>query len=438
MQMIKTIDVKQFLAEPETFLSAKKDDDKSLNEVNTVVSGIIAAVRSEGDKAVRRYTELYDRTCPEKFEVPPEAAKDAWEKLQTEEPRLAASLSFAADNLRRFSVLQKEQLKDFETELVPGLRTGQKIIPVERAAIYAPGGRFPLVSSALMALVPASVAGVGEKIIVSPPMEDGLPDRRILVAAHIGGADRIFALGGAQAIAAFALGTETVPKADLVAGPGNKYVVTAKRLLFGEVGIDFLPGPTDVLIITDQNASADITAADMLAQAEHDPDARARVLVPDTVTADQIKVSLKKRLALLPSRNIAEASLEEGGLFIVYNTKEEAVAAANKIAPEHLELHVSSPDDWVDNLKNYGSLFIGSAAAEVLGDYSAGINHVLPTNGTARFTGGLSVRHFLKFVTTLRCSSGKGYSDALGAAEIMARAEGLAGHAESALCRIKP
>ena len=404
--------------------------------VNAVVNEIIAAVRAEGDAAVRRYAARFEKSAPEKFEVPIEAAKEAWEYLKSAEPALAASLTLAADNIRRFAELQKEQLKDFEAEMAPGLFTGQRVIPVERAAVYVPAGRFPLISSALMGLIPAAVAGVGEKLLVSPSRDSGLPNRRILAAAYLAGADRIFALGGAQAIAALAYGTETIPRADLIAGPGNKYVAAAKRLLFGEVGIDFAAGPTDVLIITDKSAdNADLVAADMLAQAEHDPDARARALVPDRETAELIERALEKRLSLLPAPETARASLEAGGLIVIYTSKEEAVSLANHIAPEHLELHVSSPADWTGVLRNYGSLFIGSLAAEVLGDYSAGINHTLPTSGSARFTGGLSVRHFLKTVTTLRCAPGEAYAKALDAAQTIARAEGLAGHAESAACR---
>jgi histidinol dehydrogenase len=315
-----------------------------------------------------------------------------------------------------------------------------------------------------MGLVPAAVAGVGEVILASPPREGGLPDRRILAAAHLAGVDRIFALGGAQAIAALALGTETIPRVDLIVGAGNKYVAAAKRILFGEVGIDFIAGPTDVLIITESDKNnagvetadliaeaadliaeaadliaeaADLIAADMLAQAEHDPDARARALVPDMESAEQIERALEKRLASLPTVKTARASLEKGGLIIVYKTKEEALAIANIIAPEHLELQVSNPEEWIGGLRNYGSLFLGTFAVEALGDYSAGINHTLPTSASARFTGGLSVRNFLKTVTTLRCVPGPGYAQALTAAETIARSEGLAGHAESAGLRLK-
>jgi len=422
--------------------SAERDESDEA-KVNAAVCEIIAAVRKEGDAAVRRYSLKFEKAVPDEFEIDPALAKDAWGNLKNNEPRLAASLSLAADHLKRFAELQKDQFRDFETEMAPGLFTGQKVIPVERAGIYVPGGRFPLISSALMTLVPAKAAGVKERIFSSPPGQDGIPDQRILAAAYLAGADRYFALGGAQAIAALALGTETIPRVDLIAGPGNKYVAAAKRLLFGEVGIDFIAGPTDVLIIVDgetarkNTSAATLVAADMLAQAEHDPDARARALVPDRMTADLIAGILEKRLVRLPAASVAAASLEAGGLIIVYESKDEAIEIANRIAPEHLELFVSAPDDWIPSLHNFGSLFINPSSAEVLGDYSAGINHTLPTSASARFTGGLSVRHFLKSVTTLRCVPGRGYVQALEAAETIAHAEGLEGHAESAILRLE-
>jgi histidinol dehydrogenase len=452
MSLLRIIDAADF----DTYAKSARLDDQDQAAVTDLAKEIIAAVRAEGDAAVMRYALRFEKKVPEKFEVPPALAKEAWESLKQTEPELASSLSLAAEHIRRFAELQKNQFSDFEAEIAPGLSTGQRVIPVGRAAIYVPGGRYPLISSVLMGLIPASVAGVGEKILVSPPALDGLPDRRLLAAAHLAGTDRIFALGGAQVIAALALGTETVPRVDLIVGPGNKYVSEAKRLLYGEVGIDFVAGPTDLLVIAD-NAdliaeaadliaeaadliaeAADLIAADMLAQAEHDPDARARALVPDKEMAEQVKRALSKRLTQLPTAEIARSSLEAGGLIIIYKSKEEAISIANKIAPEHLELHVSSPEEWIDSLRNYGSLFIGRAAAEVLGDYSAGINHTLPTSSSARFTGGLSVRHFLKTQTSLRCTAGKAYDEALKAAETIARAEGLAGHAESALARIRP
>ncbi len=432
-----------------------KNSEKYVDDTKTEkkVKKIIAAVRDNGDAAVRKFASKFDRSSPEKFEVPLKAVKQACDELRANNPALADAMEFAADNIYRFSQKQREQFADFEVENARGIFTGQRIIPVQRAMVYAPSGRFPLFSSEIMGLLPAFSAGVEEVALASPPMEDGLPHKMILAAAGIAAKAagvslnddnnkrfRVFAVGGAQAIAAFAYGTESIPRADVIAGPGNRFVAAAKRLLYGQVGIDFIAGPSDVLIIKDEAAAtmeraADIAAADMLAQAEHDPDARARALVPNRDFAALLAASVEKRLETLPTAKTARASLDSGGLIIVYKTKEEAIRIANTIAPEHLELHAADERDWIPNLKNYGSLFIGELSAEVLGDYSAGINHTLPTSASARFTGGLSVRHFLKTVTSLRCEPNEGFEKARGAAEILARAEGLEGHALSASLR---
>ena len=437
-------------------ITARNDDEA----LEAAVKEIIAGVRARGDEALRRFASRFDKSSPEKFEVPPSVVMRALYSLRTNDPELSAALELAADHISRFSLKQKEQFSDFEYEMDEGLVTGQRVIPVERAAMYVPAGRFPLISTALMGLIPAFSAGVGELVLASPPLEDGLPDRRIMaaaaIAAEITGASlegkavspeitgksrlRVFALGGAQAVAALALGTETVPRVDVIAGPGNKYVAAAKRMLFGEVGIDFVAGPTDVLVIAGDCAESgstravDLIAADMLAQAEHDPDARARALVPNRYMAEQIAGAVERHLAVLPAAT-ARSSLDSGGLIIVYESREDAIRIANTIAPEHLELQIADAEEWIPALTNYGSLFIGGFSAEVLGDYSAGINHTLPTSGSARFSGGLSVRHFLKTLTTLRCAGGAGFEKARQAAECIALAEGLVFHAESARSR---
>jgi histidinol dehydrogenase len=413
--------------------------------VNATVREVIAAVRKGGDRAVREYAARFDKSAPENTEVPLEAAGAAYRAVKDAEPDLIESLELAAGNIKTFAERQRAQYTDFEFEMAPGVFTGQRVIPVERAAIYAPGGRFPLVSSVLMGVIPALAAGVAEAVVASPPGAGGLPDRRILAAAFLAGARRIFAIGGAQAIAALALGTETIPRVDVIAGPGNKFVAAAKRLLFGEVGIDFIAGPTDVLVIADGRdpelrgmagrGPEDLIAADLLAQAEHDPDARARALVPSRDMAGRLAAAVERQLAALPTAGIARASLDAGGLIVVYGSAEEAVRIANAAAPEHLELQVEDPARWLPLLDNYGSLFVGSRAAEVLGDYAAGINHTLPTAGSARFSAGLSVRHFLKTPTTLRCGAGAGFDSARRAAERIALAEGLAGHAAAAAGR---
>jgi len=416
--------------------------------VEKAVRSIIDEVRSKGDAAVKKFAAKFDKSSPQKLEVPFEAAQKALGELRRSSPELVQSLELAAKNILRFSRKQKEQFSDFEFEMADGLVTGQKVIPVTKAGIYIPGGRFPLFSSVLMCMIPALCAGVEEVILTSPPGENGLPDNKTLAAIAAaaetcGVSDneriRIFSIGGAQAVAALAYGTESVPRVDIIAGPGSKYVAEAKRIVFGEVGIDFIAGPSDILVISDGAEGgeeyAEIVAADMLAQAEHDPEARARALVPNRGYADKINAVLERRILALPTKKIARASLNSGSLIIVYKTKEEAVRIANTIAPEHLELHITGADSWVPLLKNYGSLFIGSLSAEALGDYSAGLNHTLPTETSARYTGGLGVRQFLKTVTTLNCAPGEGFESARNAAEIIGRAEGLEGHAQSAAIR---
>ncbi|MDR0411395.1 MAG: histidinol dehydrogenase [Treponema sp.] len=402
-------------------------------DTENMVRVIIDEVRKDGDAAVRRFAAKFDKSSPEKLEVPKNIIIDALRYLRRNEPELAASLDLAAEHIRYFAEQQKKQFIDFECEVAEGVFAGQKVIPVQRAAVYAPAGRFPLISSVLMGVIPALAAGA-EVFVVSPPLENGLPDTRIMAAAALAGSSRVFAVGGAQAVAAMAFGTESLPKVDMIAGPGNKYVATAKRLLFGEVGVDFIAGPTDVLIIAGANANPDFIAVDMLAQAEHDPDARARALVPNRRIADAAAWAVERRLAAEPATETARDSLDAGGLIITYHSIDDAVRIANIIAPEHLELQSIG---FLPGLVNFGALFMGSDAAEVLGDYSAGPNHTLPTSGSARFSGGLSVRHFLKTVTTLRCNPlGKGYAETVKAAEVIACAEGLTAHAESAVLRL--
>jgi histidinol dehydrogenase len=437
------------------FDSYWKNESKQLNDIKTekVVRKIIEEVRNDGDEAVRRFAAKFDKSSPDLLEIPLSEAKKALKELGEKEPALVNAMELAAQNIKRFSEKQKEQFTNFEIETEKGLVTGQRIIPVQRAAIYVPGGRFPLFSSVLMGMIPAICAGVEEVILSSPPVEDGLPDKKILAAAAaaVDAANvsdnriRFFSMGGAQAIAALALGTQSVPKVDVIAGPGNKFVTAAKKFLFGEVGIDFIAGPTDILVVAEcdlndtagMEKAADLIAADMLGQAEHDIDARARALVNSVEFADKVGEAVERRLKKLSTEKTARASINGGGLVIIYKNKEEAIRIANTIAPEHLELQTTDINNWIPFFRNFGSLFIGSLSAEVLGDYSAGINHTLPTKSSARFTGGLSVRHFLKTVTILRCSEGEGYERARNAAEILARAEGLEAHAQSAAARGK-
>ena len=440
------------------------DETETLNRVRE----IIRAVQERGAAALRDYSRRFDACVPEHFAVEASEIAAAYAYLKESDCGLCSALKLAASNIKNFAEKQKAQFQDFEYEITPGVFTGQRVIPVENACVYVPAGRFPLISSVLMGVIPALTAGVRNLYVTSAPRADGLPDRSILAALAIaaevcGGAPpRVFAIGGAQAIAAFAYGvpaetedaagipagnaarTENeamlVPKADIIVGPGNKYVAAAKRLLSGTVGIDFIAGPTDVLIIAGGGSDDDagIAAADMLAQAEHDDNAAARILVPNAEAAAKVAAEIERRLPLLSTRQTAQASINKNGLIVIYDSLDDAVRVANRVAPEHLELHLNDEQcrAITPRLYNYGSLFAGKKAAEVLGDYSAGINHTLPTLGTARWTGGLSVRHFLKTVTVLRCAAGGGYREVCAASAAIAAAEGLAGHRESALRRV--
>jgi histidinol dehydrogenase len=420
-------------------------------------------VRARGNGAIRDQAARFDRANPETLEISAEALRAAGEKLKRDNPDLHDALCLSRDLALKFASRQRESFEDFEMELSPGLFTGQKTIPVERAGLYVPAGRFPLVSSVIMCSAPAKAAGVGEVILCTPPAphpeNPSLPwaDERILAAAYLCGIDRVFAIGGAQAIGAMAYGTETVPRVNVIVGPGNKYVAAAKKLVYGDVGIDLVAGPTEVMVIADDSAHPDWVAADLLAQAEHDPDAQAVLVTASPELARKVQSAVTGLVAALPEGAAARSSFANNSCIIVVRDLADAAEIANRKAPEHLELALdpgAARDSLEAAVRNYGSLFVGHRSAEVLGDYAAGLNHTLPTSGSAAFTGGLSVRHFLKTVTTLRAredssagslakAAGKGGADAgmsgwaasVAAAEIIAEAEGLTGHALAARCR---
>ncbi len=422
---------------------------------------ILEAVRAHGDHGVRTYAAKYDRANPESFEISRESLKMAEGRLKEGNPSLYGALCLSRDLALKFATRQRDSFDDFEIELSPGLFTGQRTIPVERAGLYVPGGRFPLVSSVIMCATPAKAAGVGEIVFCTPPLphpeNPALPwaDERVLAAASLCGIDRVFAIGGAQAIAAMAYGTESVPRVNVVVGPGNKYVAQAKKLVFGEVGIDLLAGPTEVMVVADDSAHPAWIAADLLAQAEHDPDAQAVLVTASERLARAVAAELAALVDSLPEGAAARKSLASNGTIVIVRELADAIAIANRKAPEHLELALDPGEerDAIEaEVRNYGSLFVGHRTAEVLGDYAAGLNHTLPTAGSALFTGGLSVRHFLKTVTTLRTAEDglaappaggagrssdplSGWRASVDAAETIATAEGLIGHALAARLR---
>lgn len=389
------------------------------------VTPIVEAVKNRGDDAVRDYTREFDGLDLETFQVPD---TDLDRALTTINPGVKGALERAAANIRAFAQAQLKQLRSFTMETQPGVVCGQRLAPLNRVAVYAPGGRYPLPSSLLMGAVPARTAGVGEIIVCTPPAKDG-PDPVLLAAARIAGADRVFTIGGAQAIAACAFGTDQVPRCDKIVGPGNRYVTAAKQLVYGTVGIDLPAGPSELLVLADDTAVPERIALELMAQAEHDPDAVPVLVTPSNRLAQQVKAELTARVPATPTRDIIEQSLAENGAMVVTDSLEQAIDAANEMGPEHLSLLVSDPDAVASRLTSFGTLFIGDLSAVALGDYAAGVNHVLPTAGTARFTGGLSAVDFVRLQTTLTVNT-EGLKQVGWAAVLLADSEGLSAHAE--------
>lgn len=390
-----------------------------------IVKKILNDVRKYGDKAIKKYTGKYDKVKLKKLEISNKEIQEVYKQVDRESIQ---AIKKAAENIEFFTKKQMSCFKNFETEK-NGVVLGQKIIPIERVGCYVPGGRYPLPSSALMSIIPAKVAGVKEITVCSPKIKP-----ITIVAADIAGADRIFNIGGVQAIGAMAYGTESVPKVDKIVGPGNKYVTAAKKEVYGVVGIDFIAGPSEALIIADETADVEFIAADLLAQAEHDPNSKIGLITNSRKLAEKVNTQLKVQLSNLKTKNIAKLSLENGMIIIVKNL-EESIKIANKKAPEHLEFQVKNPKWLIKKLRNYGSLFIGNYSAEVFGDYCSGTNHILPTNGAAKYTGGLSVKDFVKIVTYQKIEK-KAIKNLVKITSKLAGLEGLDAHKKSAEIRI--
>ncbi|MBP6059815.1 MAG: histidinol dehydrogenase [Candidatus Saccharicenans sp.] len=397
------------------------------------VRKIIKEVRQKGDEALKKFTILYDDVSLDDFRVSQQEIKRAEKKVDSS---LKKAMAQAAENLKVMSRSQLNSLKNLKRKIKPGVIAEQKIIPINRVGIYVPGGRYPLFSSLLMAAIPARLAGVKEVIVCSPPSFEGSLHPVLLYAARLSRVDEIYKLGGAQAVAAMALGTESIKKVDKIVGPGNLYVTAAKKELFGQAGIDFIAGPTELLIIADEKANPAFIAADLIAQAEHDLRARPVLITTEIALAKKVNKEIEEQVKRVSTRETAKRSLAKNGIIIIVKKLEEAIALANRMAPEHLAVFLEKPEQIIDKLLNYGSLFVGEYTSEVLGDYSSGLNHILPTNSASRYTGGLSVRDFLKFQTVLRVSK-KGLSEIGPATRQLAEAEGLEGHANSIKIRLK-
>lgn len=405
-------------------------ENTSDKAVESSVAEIIADVRKNGDAALRNYAKKFDNADITELEVTKAEMQQAYDSV---DPEFIKILETAAENIRAF---HKNQIRTgFVCDPRDGVVLGQKIIPIARVGLYIPGGTAAYPSTVLMNCIPAKLAGVSEIMMVTPPT-GGSINPVILAAAKIAGVDRVFRCGGAQAVAALAYGTETIPKADKIVGPGNAYVAEAKRQVFGQVGIDMIAGPSEILIVADGKCDPALVAADMLSQAEHDRNASAKLITDSTELAGAVSEELEKQIPQLPRRDIARTSIDNnGGIYIVACLK-DAIDLSNDIAPEHLELCVDSPFDWLPLIKNAGSVFLGRNCPEALGDYFAGPNHTLPTSGTARFYSALSVDDFIKKTQFIYYSEDALAKEAAAIARF-AEAEGLSAHGLSVTKRFE-
>jgi len=404
--------------------------DRSGRDVSQVVSDIIFGVKMGGDPTLINYCKTLDGADLTSLEVTKEEIDAAVAEVPEE---VKETLQEAAD---RIAYYHKAQIKEGYTLEEDGVKLRQKVLPLKKVGIYIPGGTAAYPSTVLMNAIPAKIAGVEEIIMVSPPTAGGTIAPVILAAARIAGVDRVFRIGGAQAIAALAYGTKTVPMVDKIVGPGNAYVAEAKRQVFGQVGIDLIAGPSEVLVIADKGADARVVAADMLSQAEHDRMATAVLITTDRFVAERTAEQLEVQLSALPRQEIARESIEVNGKIIIVKTIDEAIDLANKLAPEHLELFLDNAEDYADKIENAGSVFVGKNCPEALGDYFAGPNHTLPTSGTARFAGPLTVDDFTKTMS-LTYYEEAALEYAKDKVALLAREEGLEGHALSILSRFE-
>ena len=423
-------DQSDFAAQMDELLAWEAVSDSGVQEA---VTNIVNDVRSRGDEALIEYTNKFDRTSASTMadlELTQEQLQAALDGLD-EKQRTA--LITAADRVRDYHEKQKQDSWQY-TE-ADGIVLGQKVTPMDRVGIYVPGGKAAYPSSVLMNAIPAHVAGVSE-IIMVVPTPDGQLNQLVLAAAAAAGVSRVFTVGGAQAVAALAYGTETVPGVDKIVGPGNIFVATAKRMVFGQVGIDMIAGPSEILVVCDGDTDPDWIAMDLFSQAEHDEDAQSILVAMDENFLDQVQASIEKLLPTMEREEIIRKSLSDRGAMILASGKEDALNLINRIAPEHLELSVEDPDSWLPGIRHAGAIFMGRYTAEALGDYCAGPNHVLPTSGTARFSSPLGVYDFQKRSSLVKFSA-DGASEMGKVASVLARGEHLTAHARSAEYRIK-
>ncbi|MBJ7537724.1 histidinol dehydrogenase [Marinomonas transparens] len=418
-----------FRSELEALLAWDSVSDAGVQEA---VANIVHQVRLKGDEAVVEFTNRFDRRqISSAAELEISRAEMAAAKLRVSD-ELVTSLEAAAKRVHDYHEHQKQPSWQYQEE--DGTVLGQKVTPLDRVGVYVPGGKAAYPSSVLMNVMPAKVAGVGE-IIMVVPTPDGLVNDIVLAAAYIAGVDRVFTIGGAQAVAALAYGTETIPKVDKVVGPGNIYVATAKRMVFGAVGIDMIAGPSEILVVCDGKTDPDWIAMDLFSQAEHDQDAQSILISPDLAFIGKVKAAMERLIDDQSRKDIIKVSLEERGAFIHVKDMDEAMDIANVVAAEHLELSIDEPEKWAEKIRHAGAIFMGRHTPEALGDYCAGPNHVLPTSGTARFSSPLGVYDFQKRSSLIYCSP-EGASELAKIASPLARGESLEAHAMSAEYRI--
>lgn len=411
--------------------SLKKRSGETDKKVTQIVSEIIENVKENGDKAVKEYTEKFDGSLPKYYEVPQEVINDALEEAEQD---FVDALLNAMENIAEFHNRQRQQ--GFVDTKDNGVMLGQRVRGLERVGLYVPGGTAAYPSSVLMNAIPAKIAGVKEIIMVTPPLKDGTPNKDILVAAAVCGVDRVFMMGGAQAVAALAFGTETIPRVDKIVGPGNIFVATAKKLLYGQVDIDMIAGPSEILVMADETADPKFVAADLMSQAEHDKLASAILLTTSEEIADRTIAEIERQVQYLSRKEIIEKSLEDYGVIIICDCPHCAVELANAIAPEHLEVLMKNPTEYIGKLDNAGSVFLGNYASEPLGDYYAGPNHVLPTSGTARFFSPLSVSSFIKRSSYIYYTE-EALREAKDDIVLIAEKEGLTAHANAIKVRFE-
>lgn len=406
---------------------------ESTQQVRQTVEGILADIGARGEAAVREYSEKFDKWSPPAFRLSEQEVEECVRSLP---PQVIEDIEFAQTQIRRFALAQRAALQDVEVQTLPGVVLGHKNVPVNSVGCYVPGGRYPMVASAHMSVVTAKAAGVKRVIATAPPF-GGKPHPAIVAAMHLGGADEIYAIGGVQAVAAMALGTQSIESVDMIVGPGNAYVAEAKRQLFGRVGIDLLAGPTETLIIADDSCDAEMAAVDLIGQAEHGPGSPAVLLTTSEKLAKEVPAAIEKLLSWLPTADVARVSWQNCGEIILCDTIEEMVQEADRIASEHVQVLTRDPDYFLQHLTNFGALFLGHRTNVSYGDKVIGTNHTLPTMRAARYTGGLWVGKFIKTCTYQRVLTDEASALIGSYCSRLCELEGFAGHKEQADLRVR-